>query len=60
MMHFSIVGLRGVGDCFNSVHMSAMHCSVLPKPISSAMMLPYASSWISPVAHRYKNCAFSV
>ncbi|KYN45352.1 hypothetical protein ALC56_00198 [Trachymyrmex septentrionalis] len=30
--------------CFNNVHNRVMHCSVLPSPISSAMMQPYAFS----------------
>ena len=53
--HFWIVPFPASGDCFSSVHMSAMHCNVLPRPISSAMMHPCAFSSISPVVHRYMN-----
>ena len=38
IMHFSMVGFPARGDCFKSVNMSAIHCSVLPRPISSAMI----------------------
>lgn len=38
IMHLSMVGFPERGDCFRRVHMSAMHCRVFPKPISSAMI----------------------
>lgn len=37
---FSISGLQS-GLCRRSVHMSVMHCRVLPSPISSAMIQPW-------------------
>lgn len=39
-MAFSISGLQS-GLCRRSVHMSVMHCRVLPSPISSAMIQPW-------------------
>src|SRR4051812_10841284 len=63
--HFCIVDLPASGDCFNKVHINVMHCSctrqrgqaievkseltVLPRPISSAMIQPLAFSSINPV-----------
>ena len=41
MMDLSMVGFPGCGDCLRSVQSKAIHCSVLPSPISSAMMQPY-------------------
>lgn len=50
--------MRGLarGPCLSRVHMSVMHCSVLPKPISSAMIHPHAFSIRTPVTHSYMNC----
>ena len=58
MMHLSMVGFPARGDCFNSVHMRAIHCKVFPRPISSAIMQPYWFSTVIPVVHLYKNCYF--
>jgi hypothetical protein len=51
MTHFSIEGLPGWGDCLSNVHRRAMHCSVFPRPISSAMIHPYWFSMSIPVEH---------
>lgn len=39
----------------SSVHTSAMHCRVLPRPISSAMMQPKDSGMRRPVTQSHRN-----
>lgn len=55
MMHFSMVGFEGRGDCLTSVQRRAMHWRVFPRPISSAIIHPYWLSTNMPVVHLYRN-----
>ena len=51
---FSMAGFMS-GLWRSSVHSSVIVCSVLPSPMSSAMMQPKLSGTLSPVAHSYMN-----
>ena len=53
-MALSISGLQS-GLWRSSVHRRAMHCSVLPSPISSAMMQPKESGMRLPVTQSHRN-----
>lgn len=53
-MALSISGLAS-GLWRSSVHMRAMHCSVFPRPISSAMMQPCEPEMRLPVTHSHRN-----
>lgn len=50
----SISGLQS-GLWRRSVHISVMHCSVLPRPISSAMMQPWLPGMRRLVTHSHRN-----
>lgn len=50
----SISGLQS-GLWRKSVHISVMHCSVLPRPISSAMMQPWLPGMRRLVTHSHRN-----
>ena len=39
----------------SKVQSKAIHCRVLPRPISSAIIHPYWFSMSIPVVHLYKN-----
>ncbi|KAH3681718.1 hypothetical protein WICPIJ_007320 [Wickerhamomyces pijperi] len=44
-----------LGPCLSKVHIKAIHCKVLPNPISSAMIQPLARGSTNPDTQRYKN-----
>lgn len=50
----SISGLHSGLWC-KSVHINVMHCSVLPRPISSAMMQPWLPGIRRLVTHSHRN-----
>lgn len=50
----SISGLHS-GLWRKSVHINVMHCSVLPRPISSAMMQPWLPGMRRLVTHSHRN-----